>query len=93
MIEHADVRGLTWPESEVRDHLERTLASKVLTRSASLAKFSRFVVEETLAGRGQRIKARTIAVHALGRNKNFDPKADPIVSIQASRLRRALEDY
>ena len=88
-----DVGGVTWPELEVRVHLQQILASKVMSRSESLPSFLRFIVEETLAGRSKRLKARVIAVEALGRDKSFNPKADPIVSIQASRLRRALVDY
>ena len=93
MKNDADIGVATWSEEEVAAHLERLLASKTLARSNSLSSFLRFVVEETMAGRGGRLKARTIAIHALGRKKNFDPKSDPIVSIQASRLRRVLADH
>ena len=63
----ADVRGVTWPESEVRAHLELILASTAMARSESLSSFLRFVVEETLAGSGGRLKARVIAIHAFPR--------------------------
>ena len=86
-------RESTSSPSELRAHLTRILASKSFARSESLKSFLRFVVEETLAGRGERLKARTIATHALGRSKEFNAKADPIVSIQAGRLRRALDAY
>src|SRR5262249_34232343 len=39
------------------------------------------------------IKAYTIAVEALGRGEDFDPYIDPIVRVDAGRLRRALERY
>lgn len=93
MSDGVDSGRKTWPDSEVRAHLERILASRSMARSESLSSFLRFTVEETLAGRGGRLKARVIAVHALGRNKQFDPRVDPIVAIQAGRLRRALERY
>ena len=51
------------------------------------------MVEETLAGRGDRIKAYTIATAALGRDDNFDPQIDPIVRVEAGRLRQALRQY
>src|ERR1044072_8595836 len=41
----------------------------------------------------ERIKGYTIAVEALGRAENFDPQADPIVRVEAMRLRRALTRY
>ena len=56
-------------------------------------RFLRFVVEETLAGRADRIKAYTIAVDVFGRAPEFDPSKDPIVRIEAARLRGALTSY
>ncbi|WP_404926177.1 hypothetical protein [Mesorhizobium sp. ORM16] len=56
-------------------------------------RFFRYVVEETLAGRGDRIKAYSIAVEVFGRGESFDPQTDPIVRIEAGHLRRALEHY
>nr|WP_153500114.1 tetratricopeptide repeat protein [Sinorhizobium meliloti] len=56
-------------------------------------RFLQYVVEETLAGRGSRIKAYTVAVEVFGRDSTFDPQNDPIVRIAASHLRRSLERY
>jgi adenylate cyclase len=39
------------------------------------------------------LKAYTIAADALGRDANFDPQNDPIVRVEAGRLRRALDHY
>ena len=57
------------------------------------ASFLRFVVETTLAGRGDRLKGYTIGVEALGRREDFDPQIDPIVRVEAGRLRAALARY
>ena len=46
-----------------------------------------------MAGRGDRIKAYSIAVEVFGRGVSFDPQTDPIVRIEAGHLRRALERY
>lgn len=46
-----------------------------------------------MAGRAHRLKGYTIAVEVFGREKGFDANLDPIVRIQAGRLRRALEHY
>jgi hypothetical protein len=51
------------------------------------------VVERALAGRGAEIKSYTIAVEALGRDPSFEPEADPIVRVEAGRLRQALALY
>jgi hypothetical protein len=50
-------------------------------------------VNQTLAGNADRIKGYTVATEAFGRRSDFDQSIDPIVSIQASRLRRAMERY
>lgn len=77
----------------VRAALERMLASDAFRASPQLASFLRYVVEATLRGEAERIKGYTIAVEALGRSANFDPQADPIVRVEAARLRRALSRY
>ena len=51
------------------------------------------MVEQTLAGRGDRLKAYDLAVAVLGRDDGFDPQNDPIVRIEFARLRRDLEHY
>jgi tetratricopeptide (TPR) repeat protein len=79
--------------AEVRAALDRLVAGGIFRRSTQLAAFLRFVVETTLRGESDRIKGYTIATEALGRGKDFDPEADPIVRVEAGRLRRALEQY
>jgi PAS domain S-box-containing protein len=79
--------------TEIRAALDRILASDMFRTSPQLAAFLRFVVEATLRGEGGRIKGYTIAVEALGRGGEFDPKTDPIVRVEAGRLRRAIEQY
>lgn len=73
--------------------LERILSSPEFHASQRSKDFLRFVVEETLAGRGHTLKAYTIATRVLGRDKDFDPLVDPIVRVQAGKLRRVLERY
>jgi adenylate cyclase len=76
-----------------RAELERVLAGESLRSSARSREFLRFVVEETLAGRGASIKAYTIAIDCFDREPDFDPQIDPYVRILARRLRRALNHY
>jgi adenylate cyclase len=56
-------------------------------------KFLRYVVEETLAGDADRIKGYSIGLQVFGRAVSFDAQSDPVVRIEAGRLRRALERY
>ncbi|RYE09073.1 MAG: hypothetical protein EOP22_10785 [Hyphomicrobiales bacterium] len=58
-----------------------------------MADLLRYVVTKTLAGDEASIKAYSIAVDVFGRPQNFDPQTDPIVRVQARRLRRLLEQF
>jgi adenylate cyclase len=80
-------------DDAIRTQLERLLISPELKDKPMLRDFLRFIVERTLAGYAHEIKGYTVATQALGREENFDPLTDPIVRIQAGRLRRALERY
>jgi Flp pilus assembly protein TadD len=77
----------------VRAALEEILGWQGIARSPQLAELLRYVVEKTLAGEGAGIKAYSIAVDVFGRPQDFDPQADPIVRVQARRLRTLLEQY
>ena len=77
----------------VRAALGRIVESPDFAASERARRFLRYVVEETLAGRADRIKAFSVAVEVFGRKDDFDPQNDPVVRIEAGRLRRALERY
>jgi len=83
--------GVSAPE--IRGALERVVASAPFRASPQLAAFLRFVVEAVLEGQAERLKGYTIAVEALRRPESFDPQTDPIVRVEAARLRRALQRY
>ena len=78
---------------EVRAQLARIVASPDFDVPERSRGFLRYVVEETLAGRGERIKGYTVAVEVFGRDAAVDTNVDPVVRIEAGRLRRALERY
>ena len=69
------------------------LRSAPFAASARSSAFLRFIVEETLEGRSSRLKAFTIATSVLGRGDAFDPQTNPIVRVEAMRLRKMIEDY
>src|ERR1044072_1504726 len=85
--------GVMPPAAEVRAQVQRMTASDVFASSPQLAAFLVFVVEAVLRGHGERLKGYTIGVEVLRRDTNFDPQIDPIVRVEATRLRRALERY
>jgi hypothetical protein len=78
---------------EIRAALERVVASDVMRSSPQLTAFLRFVVEAVLEGNSDRIKGYVIAVEVLKRGAQFNPQIDPIVRVEATRLRRTLERY
>jgi PAS domain S-box-containing protein len=85
---HKDPSG-----TEIRAALERMVASESFRTCPRLAAFLRFVIEATLRGESAHLKGYTIAVEALGRSGDFDPQQDPIVRVEAGRLRRVIQHY
>lgn len=79
--------------ASVRAAVERIVSSPDFDGSDRARDFLRYVVEETLEGRADRIKAFSVAVEVFGRNETFDAQNDPVVRIEAGRLRRSLERY
>lgn len=77
----------------IRAALERLFADPDFETSDSRRNFLKYVVEETLAGRADRLKGVTIAQDVYGRGADFDQSSDPIVRIEAHRLRRDLDLY
>jgi adenylate cyclase len=79
--------------SEVHAALERILASRCFQQAGRASDFLRFVVEQTLAGNGQRLKGYTIGIEVFGRPADFDAQSDALVRVEAGRLRRRLVEY
>lgn len=73
--------------------LNRVLASKVFEAAGRAREFLSFIVDETLAGRGDRLKGYSIAVQVFERPADFDAQTDPLVRVEAGRLRRRLAEY
>jgi len=73
--------------------LAEALASPDFDASARCREFLRFVVAEALASRGKGLSPMVIALAVFGRGADHDAAADPIVRLQAGRLRRSLERY
>jgi len=85
--------GLAGKESVIRDCCGRILASPGFRDSQRLSSFLRYVVDLSLSGREADIKEYAIGVDVFGRGPDFDPKKDPIVRVQAGRLRLKLAEY
>jgi Tol biopolymer transport system component len=77
----------------VRLQLDRILGSTAFADAERASGFLRFVVERKLGGHAGEIKESVIAVEVLGRSPSFDSKSDPIVRVEAGRLRDRLNAY
>ena len=80
-------------KAAIKAELDRILASKLFINAKRLRSMLSYVVGESLQGRGDRIKAFSIAQEVFGRNADFDQQRDPIVRVEASRLRKCLSEY
>ncbi|MCA8879554.1 MAG: hypothetical protein KDA73_06225 [Rhodobacteraceae bacterium] len=80
-------------DDAIREALERILASPEFTASTRRRDFLRFIVEEALAGRAHGLKGSVIAREVYERDSEFSGKSDPVVRLDAGRLRRDLDSY
>lgn len=80
-------------QAQIRETLERILASATFARSDRARELLRYLIDEELAGRSERLKGFSIAVDVFGKDAGYDPSTDAIVRVQAGRLRELLEQY
>lgn len=66
------------------------LASAEFARAPVMSRLLRYLTEQTAAGDGERLKAYSIAIDALGRPDDFDAQHDSYVRVQMTWLRKAL---
>lgn len=77
----------------IREALSRILASSWFGGSERIGQFLHFVVEETLEGRGERIKDYVIGIEVYHKKDSYDPRTDSSVRVEAGRLRQKLSQY
>src|SRR3977135_194303 len=76
----------------VAAELSRVLQSEPFKGSARQRKFLSVIVDWTLRGKADEIKETTLAVMVFGRHpSSFDAQRDPIVRVEAARIRKNLE--
>jgi Tol biopolymer transport system component len=80
------------PDAVIRAQLERILASEVFSRSQQLRRFLTFIVEESLTG-STSLKESVLAHELYGKGTDFDGGTDPVVRVDARRLRDKLREY
>ena len=85
--------GVITPSQFERAEMDAILRSGIFGKAPRLGEFFRYICERYFEGQADRIKEYSIAVEALGRPAEFDPKKDSIVRVEAHRLRKRLEIY
>ncbi|MBK5265199.1 MAG: hypothetical protein JJE34_08215, partial [Alphaproteobacteria bacterium] len=73
--------------------MERIFASAEFSRSPVMRRLLRFLIDQTVAGKGGQLKAYSVAVDGLGRDPDFDAQSDSYPRVQVGRLRRMLDIY
>lgn len=81
------------PRDAVAAELEKILASKVFINANRLSALLRHVVEQTLDGNAGGLREYQLGVDVFGRKESYDPRADPVVRVEARQLRFKLEAY
>ncbi len=78
---------------DVRAALQRLVKSSTFAGSQRLQDFLVYVVEETLNGRADDIRAKTIAMDVYGGTLSEMERRENVVRVDAGRLRRKLDEY
>ncbi len=88
------LKGNVPPSPEqVRCHLDQVISSEVFTGALRQQRMLRYLVEKSLLGAAAELKEYTLGVEVFDRGSQFDPRLDPIVRVEASRLRSRLKRY
>lgn len=82
------------PEADaIRRHVEKIVASEGFANAERLRRFLTFIVEAKLRGDADQIKEYVLGREVFDRNEQYDPRLDPIVRVEARRLRAKLAEY
>src|SRR5947209_6194527 len=77
----------------ILEQLGKILASSLFGNAVRSRALLKFAVEHAVNNQADQLKEYTLGAEALGRGAAFDPRTDPIVRAEASRLRSRLEHY
>ena len=80
-------------QEAIRADLKSLLSSNIFSSATRSSRFLQYVVEETLAGKQEAIKESVLGFEVFDRVRDFDPRIDAIVRVEATKLRLRLEQY
>lgn len=77
----------------ILQNLGRILGSPVFRNSKRYPALLKYIVEETLDGRGEGLKERVLGVEVFGRSPDYDTGSDHVVRTAAGEVRKRLAQY
>ncbi len=80
-------------KDSIRQQMNRLLETKHFKNSRRYPALFRFMVEETLEGRGDYLKERLLGISVLGRPAGYDTAADPTVRVSVAEIRKRIAQY
>src|ERR1700728_2674433 len=80
-------------KGQVRRQMERLLETAHFKNSRRYPALFRFIVEETLEGRGEFLKERLLGIHVFDRPADYDTATDPIVRVTIAEIRKRIAQY
>ena len=80
-------------DEAVKAELQKILASRTFSHSDRLRRFLRYCVEQAIAGQPDNLREYVIGLEVFDRGQDYNPAGDPIVRVEARRLRAKLTDY
>jgi serine/threonine-protein kinase len=79
--------------AEVQAQVQRILESRMFSNCERLIRFVSFAAQHALKGSGEPLKEYVIGLEVFDRTSSYDPRIDPIVRVEARRLRSKLNSY
>ena len=92
-LEELDLPYLLPSSDEIKEALQRILASDSFLRSERLTHFLTYIVEKSLQGQSGDLKEYCVGIAVCGRKDSYDTRTDPVVRVEARRLRSAIDLY
>jgi hypothetical protein len=97
-IERVSLLDAWSPETDagrraIHEQLERLLSNNRFKNSKRCPSLLRYLVENTLDGRTEHLRERTLGIDVFGRNQDYDTNTDPIVRATVGDIRKRIAQY
>ena len=93
MSKRAGATAAPLDPAAVSDELERIAESRSFRKAERCLRLLRHITSLALEGRGAELKEYALGVTVFQRPDSYDPRTDPIVRLEARRLRLKLAEY